>query len=91
MCGSHDHSRTGNLEGLKRYLDFYNNPTIECLQQCLYIACSRGHLPVVKYLVEEWNVDPLVRDSECIQIAGLCNHSAVVAYLTQSLGDNSAK
>jgi hypothetical protein len=97
MCGCYDSCRTGNLEALKRYFDFNSNnnrpPTIECLHQCLYLASSRGHLQIVKYLVEDWKVNPYIRDNEFIQIAGAFNHIAVVEYLTQSLGgvENIAK
>lgn len=97
MCGSHEYSRIGNLEGLKNYLAYYhdhenNKPSAECLNQCLYIAANKGHLQIIKYLMEEWNAVP---DYDCIRTASDVGHIPVVAYLTQSLaladGVKSAK
>jgi hypothetical protein len=97
MCGSHEYSRTGNLEGLTSYLAYYhdsdnNKPSEECLNQCVYIAAKKGHLHIIKYLIEEWNAVP---DTDCIRTANDAGHIIIVEYLTQFLAlagdDKSAK
>jgi hypothetical protein len=80
MCGIYDFVRLGNLESLKNYVLQYP-PKPQVIDQCLYIAITRGHLHIVEYLITQWSADPHSNNDECVNIALELNYLEIAEYL----------
>lgn len=74
--------RLGDLEGLKLFLATYDDvdPVGE-YSISLRSASAKGHLHIVKYLVEEHGADPRSHDASAIRYAAYHGHLDVVEYL----------
>ena len=75
-------SRDGNLYELKdlvkKGLDYQFDKNI-----LLRMACGKGHMPTVQYLVEELNVDIHDCNDGAIKFANHLGQTEVVSYLSE--------
>jgi len=80
----------GDLEGLKRVAVLGNmSPT--ALGEALEAAAGAGHLPIVRYLVEDHGVDIAAGDHAALMAAAANGHLETVAFLHQHGADVQAR
>eukprot|EP00818_Percolomonas_sp_WS_P005245 CAMPEP_0117442724 /NCGR_PEP_ID=MMETSP0759-20121206/4306_1 /TAXON_ID=63605 /ORGANISM="Percolomonas cosmopolitus, Strain WS" /LENGTH=717 /DNA_ID=CAMNT_0005234635 /DNA_START=185 /DNA_END=2338 /DNA_ORIENTATION=- len=88
MSGLLDACKSGHLDQVKQSLDQGAdiNARDEKDKTCLILACLNGHLPVVKYLVEDRGADMEEKDENgdnCLMLACYNGHLPVVKYLVE--------
>lgn len=72
----------------KGYLEKYE---VNDLQECLYVACTRGELADVKDLIENHKCDPKAKSlsgADALSFASVFGHLDVVKYLVEECGSD---
>lgn len=84
-----DAVRTGNLSDMHKYIITFKwrvDDNFECGRNAVMWACIAGHLPLVKYLIDEAGADPRIlafHDTTILMEAATFGHLDIVKFLVE--------